>query len=229
MPQSEQLMIPTSGGNIPFHRYAPAAPGPLLVIIPSIYGVTSDVVFFAKCFAADGALVYAIDPFWRTAPGPLHIPNDTEPALCRKRETTLVNATSDLVATIDAGRSDPSCNGTAIALGICFGGQPVLRAAKERHLHGVAVWHGAGLLSVLDEHSLRDTRISFDFGEADPLIPLSEVNAIATVLPKHVANIRTHPNAGHGFSHVGTAKCDELAANRAQRGVTELIKVLTER
>ena len=227
MQKQEQLVLRTSHGEIPVHRFAPATPGPLLAIIPSIYGVTPDVVHFARRFAADGALVYAIDPFWRSEPGPLHIPDDTQKALRRKQITTLADVTYDLVVALDTGLQDSECNGYALALGICFGGKPAVHAATHRHLHGIAVWHGAGLLSVLNNDSLRDTQISFDFGESDPLIPMSEVDAIAKCLPQHSTHIRTHPNAGHGFSHIGTVKYDDAAATRAQRGVSDLIRTFS--
>ena len=56
---------------MPILRVGPADTGPLLVIVPSIFGIGTDVVDYALAFASEGALVYVLDPFWRKAPSKL--------------------------------------------------------------------------------------------------------------------------------------------------------------
>ena len=63
-----------------------------------------------------------------------------------------------------------------------------------------------------------------DFGAADPLIPLSEVAQIQSAFSNHYfVEIRIHPDSGHGFSHLGTPRCNPKAAESAARGVETLI------
>jgi len=222
----DHILIANDDGQIPTLRCRPHEPGPLLAIIPSIFGVTPDVVHFAKTFAENGALVYAIDPFWRCAPGPLRIPADFEDAMQRMHQTDVTAVTTDVLAALDEGLTDARCNGKTIALGICFGGKIAANAAKHRSVQGLAAWHGAGLLPALDIATLDNTHISFDFGANDPLIPIAEVDAIRTALPKHNGSIRIHPGAGHGFTHRDTLKCHKAAMTAAMRGVSEIISAL---
>ena len=214
--------------KLPILRVPPTDEGPLLVIIPSIFGISPDVVEFSERFAQEGALVYVLDSFWRSHPGPLQIPEQTQLALQRRREVNPENVFSDLIAAIEHGKSEALCNGSVILLGICFGGKFALSAPITSEIQAVAAWHGGGLLSVLQSEgilsALQNVDIELDFGEADPMIPLTEVQKIRGNL-QNIANvnIRTHPNSGHGFSHIGTAKGNEKAAKIAVKNMINLV------
>ena len=51
--------------RIPILRVESKKTGPLVVIVPSIFGIGSDVVEYAKVFSKAGGLVYVMDSFWR--------------------------------------------------------------------------------------------------------------------------------------------------------------------
>ena len=51
---------------MPILRVEPTDPGPLLVIVPSIFGIGTDVVEYMLAFASEGALVYVLIPFGET-------------------------------------------------------------------------------------------------------------------------------------------------------------------
>ena len=79
IPVTTNYEIPsTKQEMIPILRLEPITMGPLVVIVPSIFGIGSDVVEYAKTFSKAGALVYVMDSFWREAPGPLPIPVKVE-------------------------------------------------------------------------------------------------------------------------------------------------------
>ena len=61
------------------------------MIVPSIFGIGTDVVDYAVAFANEGAL-YALIPFWRNAPGPLPIPSGAPQAMKRMREVDIVKS-----------------------------------------------------------------------------------------------------------------------------------------
>ena len=64
-----------------------------------------------------------------------------------------------------------------------------------------------------------------DFGGEDPLIPLSDIQEIQSVLSAHKKlHIRIHEHAEHGFTHGGTIKHNAEAARHAKDGVSRLIK-----
>ena len=118
----ETIHIKVNDGAVPTHRFSPNKPGPLLVIVPSIFGVSPDVCEYAHAFAQQGALVYAIDSFWRSSPGPLPIPDGAPEALKRMHALNPQDALDDVLAVIDAGLKDEQCSGQLIVLGICFVG-----------------------------------------------------------------------------------------------------------
>ena len=211
--------------NIPVLRLEPKSMGPLVVIVPSIFGIGPDVIEYAETFSESGALVYAMDSFWREHPGPLSIPSGAPLAMKRMHQVNPDHVLEDLLCAIEHGRHESLCNGSVILLGICFGGQFVVKATAQTKIQGMATWHGGDLLSVLHQTDLEKVLVQMDFGDIDPLIPLSDVEQIRSAL-QNVQNIqiRTHANSTHGFTHKGTMKYNELGAQQAVKGVLSLIK-----
>ena len=211
--------------SIPIFRALPKEPGPLLVIVPSIFGIGPDVIQYAESFAQAGALVYVLDSFWRVDSGPLPIPQGSRRAMQRMHMVDPRNVLSDVLSAIEYGKSDDLCTGSVLVLGICFGGAFAVQAASRMKIDGLATWHGGNLLSVLDPNALGNTHIQMDFGKVDPLIPITDVRTIQSAL-QHLknVNIRVHEASGHGFTHTGTVKYNSLAAEAAQQGVLGLIE-----
>ena len=205
-------------------RVPPARKGPLLVIVPSIFGIGPDVTGYAQDFAKAGALVYVLDSFWREDPGPLPIPSESRRAVRRMQAVDPDNVLADILTAVDHGRTDQSCNGSVILLGICFGGRFAWRAASKTPVQALAAWHGGGMLADIKQNTPEAAHLELDFGEADPLIPLSVVDQIRGILHgRENTHIRTHPNSGHGFTHTGTVKYNAQAAKHAKDAVLRLI------
>ena len=57
------VSLPHGGATLPLTVGRPAQPGPLLAIVPSIFGVGPDVVKWVERFAKGGALVAVFHPF----------------------------------------------------------------------------------------------------------------------------------------------------------------------
>ena len=210
--------------KIPVLRMEPLSKGPLVVVVPSIFGIGSDVVEYAKLFSEAGALVYVMDSFWREDSGPLPIPQGASRAMKRMHQVDPENVVGDLICAVTHGKRESLCNGSVILLGICFGGRFVVKATAVTNIQGLATWHGGDLLSVLHSADLENVHIEMDFGETDPLIPSSDVKKIRDSL-QGVENIhiRTHPNSGHGFTHRDTMKYNDKATQQATKGVLDLI------
>ena len=207
--------------------FSPERPGPLVVIVPSIFGVTDDVHHYAKLFLAEGALVYALDPFWRDGHGPLRIPQDGAAAMARMGQISDDTVLKDLLAMCARGLADEQCNGKLIVLGVCFGGRFAMKASQHIAPDGIAVWHGAGLLPEVVPERLAATELAFDFGAEDPLIPLGEVDALRSSTDHLNATVRVHAHCGHGFTHWGTEKCVPAAAEVAAEAVVHMVRRLT--
>ena len=169
--------------------------------------------------------MYALDSFWRVDSGPLSIPQDSSRAMKRMHMVNPKDVLFDVISTIEHGKSDELCNGSVLVLGICFGGAFAVQAVSKMQLDGLATWHGGNLLSVLDSDTLEDTHIQMDFGKVDPLIPMVDVRAIQSTL-QHLKNvhIRVHEASGHGFTHTGTVKYNENAAQQSQTSVVRIIQ-----
>ena len=220
-----KLQLKLDDGVIPLCIAAPISPGPLLVIVPSIFGLSPDVLAFATRFQAAGALVMAFNPFWRQSAEPIDIETSVSIAIQRKNQHTESSTLSDLDAVLKWGKKHSMCDGRALALGICFGGRFAFQAASFGWVDAAAAWHGGGLGKLLNLAESISVPLSMDFGAADPLIPLSEVDQIQSAFSSHSSvDLRIHADSGHGFSHLGTSRCNPKAAERAAQGVEALIE-----
>lgn len=223
------MIIARDGGHIPIYRAEPPTPGPALVIVPSIFGVAPDVVTHANHFASIGALVLAIDPFWRTVPGALRFGPDTDAALARMRSHDSEKGHADLLDVIRAAKQDPAGNGKVICLGICFGGRFAFVAAADGQVDASAAWHGGRLGSLLHRAEDISVPLELDFGDRDPSIPSQEVARIRDAFASHPdVHIREHVGAGHGFSHIGLRPWHEVACDAGIAAVDRLIRSFAE-
>ena len=116
----------------------------------------------------------------------------------RMREVDSNQVSTDLISAIESGRGERLCNGDVLLLGICFGGQFVVQATQKGGVQGLVTWHGGSLLSVLEPSMLDEVHIEMDFGEADPLIPLSDVEKIQALFCNHL-NIQIEPMRSLGM------------------------------
>ena len=121
-----------------------------MVIIPSIFGISPDVVKFSEQFAQEGGThIYVLDSFleitsWSSSDSRADATSTQETTRSGSRECLF-----DLIAAIEHGKSEARCNGSVILLGICFGGKFALSAPIQSEIQAVAAWHGGGLLPVL--------------------------------------------------------------------------------
>ena len=171
-------------GVIPLSIASPISPGPLLVIVPSIFGLGPDVLAFANRFRDAGALVVVFNPFWRHSADPIDIETGASIAIQHKNQHTESSTLGDLHAVLKWGKEHSMCNGRALALGSVLGADLLF---KQHPLGGLMLplrgMAGLGkLLSLADSISVP---LSLDFGAADPLIPLSEVAQIQLAFSSH--------------------------------------------
>ena len=90
---------------------------PGLIIFPSIFGVTDELVEHAEQIAATGAVVVALDPFARSDdPGGLG-EGDRERAFKRMGGIDFARVTRDFRELLAALKQDPACNGRVVGLG----------------------------------------------------------------------------------------------------------------
>ena len=124
-------------------------------------------------------------------------------------------------------KSRPECSGKAGVLGICFGGRYAHLAATRLGANAAAAFHGTMIGRHLDQVNKVNVPVSYHFGDADPVVPMDEVNAIQKAFAeKKNADIRVYQGAGHNFSmphkdgyHPQAAKESREAALRCFRSM----------
>jgi len=225
------LFRASDGADVTIYRADPAgtAPCPGLVVFPSIFGITTDLVDHLDEIAAKGVIAVAFDPFSRgTDPGPLG-DGDHERAVARMSGVDFGRLNRDFRELLHDLKSDPACNGKVAALGICLGAPFVFTAAADGELDAAASWHGSRLGGLIDRASEIRCPMAIEFGDAAPVAPIEEVTAIRDAFADadHVT-VRIYPGAGHGFSHTGWSEHDPAAMAVARPALEQLLAGLAD-
>lgn len=223
----ETLVLSTVDGEMPLvHVRAARERGPALVVVPSIFGADEDLVEHAQHFAALGAHVFIVDPWWRTAPGPRSVEGEgAQEAFARMKAADRPAIQSDLRAVLLEVAQRPDVEGRVVVLGICFGGGFAVQAALDGGAQGVAAWHGGGIGRLVALLPNLPCPANLHFGGADGSIPVSEVDAIAGALRGLNADVVLHDGLRHGFTHSRRPEFDAEATAAARAGVARLLEV----
>ena len=219
--------IAVEDGAIPLTVCAPDGDErlPTLLVIPSIFGVHDDLIANMAELAEGGALVVAMDPFWRVMPGPVPY-EDMPTAFARVGDYDRTTGQEDVEAAIAHCRAHPRNSGKVAALGICFGGPWCFVMAAAGELDGIVCWHG----SRLENYSALAPKITcpakLHFGAEDPISPPETIAALRGAFAgRPDVDIVVHPGATHGYSHEGDAYQDS-AAKAGMSAARELLAAL---
>ena len=205
--------IPVEAGELPLTVARAEGRGAAIVIVPSVFGVARDLEQQMDELASDAGLVIAMDPFFREGGGPMPY-DDLAPAMARLASFDLRRCYRDLCAAIEWARAQDGVS-RVIALGICFGGGYVLRAAADGLIDGFVTWHGSRMESLV--HRAADVKcpVRMHFGSADPIVPPPALDAIRSAFAGHRdVQMIVHEGVNHGFSH-RTGRAYDASAERA--------------
>jgi carboxymethylenebutenolidase len=207
-------LLPVEKGTLPLSIAQGDAAGAAVVIMPSAFGVGSDLLAQMDDIAEYASLVVAIDPFFREDPGP--VPYDDFPRVkARMQALDRERAHADFRATIDWARANTRSE-SVVGLGICFGGPYMLIAAADGALNGVVTWHGTRMNEFVERAADMRCAMRLHFGRIDPVVPPPAVEAVAKAFAHHHdARIVVHEGATHGFSHRSAAQAYNEPAERA--------------
>lgn len=189
------------------------APG--ILLITAIFGIDEEMKELSDAWARDGFLVSVPDIFWRVMPGPTA---DMEKAFERYNAFDQDQGMRDIEDLIGDLRARPQCNGKIGVLGFCFGGLYAHLSAARLGVNAAGSFHGTKIGEQLADAAKVSCPVSFHFGDQDPVVPMSEVEAIQEAYAGHPnAEIVVHRDATHNFSmpHKEGYHPEAAAASRA--------------
>jgi carboxymethylenebutenolidase len=206
---SEFTVKARDGGTFSAYLARPAiSPAPGLVLIQYICGVNQVMRRLADQFAAMGWIVMVPDIYWRQEPGVQLIANPAQPSADEMARAMALNggldeelAIADLVATADALRVHPDCDGRIGALGYCLGGRLVLPLAARTPLECGVSYYGVNLDRYLDEALRVTAPMLFHMAGEDALVPEPVRRRIMERLGAcETMTVRLHPDVNHAFA-----------------------------
>lgn len=190
---------------------------PGILLITAIFGVDQEMRELSDAWASDGFIVSVPDIFWRQIPGPTA---DMTVAFDRYGKFDPVQGMKDIEDLVRDLKSRPQCNGKVAILGFCFGGRYALLGASRLGINAAASYHGAGMGQHVDEVDKITCPVSFHFGDADPVVPMDEVNAIQKAFAgRATADIGVYKGAGHNFAMPRKQGYDPAAAQESRERV----------
>jgi carboxymethylenebutenolidase len=222
--QSEWVTIPAA---MPAWWARPAGASPPragVLVLPEVFGVNAWVRSVADRLAEQGYAALAISTFWRTAPQ-LDAGYD-EAGLAAGREHRDQVSADQLLDDVSAAAAwlQKAHAGDGLAerplgcVGFCFGGHLAMLAATLPQVAATCDFYGARVASfrpgggppTLDVLPEIPGRLFCFRGDADPLIPVEEIKALAAALtaanggvdccsPQGRHRLLLAPGAGHGY------------------------------
>lgn len=179
-------------------------PGPLIVMLHEIYGVTDWVRETADMFAERGYLVAAPDMFWRLEPNFEADHRDSAQRDQGLRYRGMIDrdkAVDDIAATIATFRSRPDCNGKVGVTGFCMGGTLTYLAAARLEIDAAVAYYGTQIHEHLDEGGNIACPTLLHFGDLDDHVPVELADQIRAALAGNPNLSFERYDAGHAFSN----------------------------
>jgi carboxymethylenebutenolidase len=206
---------------------------PVAVVLGELFGLTDVQRDAAERVAAMGYVAIAPDMLHRRAPGgPLPEDDDgRRRGLALIDELTRLELVSDVRDALDAARDQPGVDREArpIAVGMSFGGHIAVLATALLGLRACVAMYAGWLADTTIAASRPEPTGSLPMsgrllvlaGEADPLVPGSDIAALRDWQPD--AEIVTYPGIGHRFCSVGRPGYDPQAAADAWTRVEQFL------
>ena len=205
----------------------PAKPGPGIVMLHEILGITPWIEEVADQFAARGYCVIAPDMFWRLEPNfvaDYRIPEQRGKGLRFRGEINQDRAVEDIAAVIDTLKALPECNGRIAVVGYCMGGTLTYLSAARLNPDAAVVYYGTEVHRFLDEGPDISCPTIFHAGDHDHHVPLELLNEIRDAL-EHLPGITFHVyDADHAFAN--THRPELFSAGPTEQAHTRSFELL---
>ncbi len=203
----QRTKIAASDGSGEFGTYLaplPKEPGPGIVMLHEILGITGWIEEVSNLFAARGYCVIAPDMFWRLEPdfvADFRVPEQRDKGFRFRGEINHAKAVEDIAAAIENLKARPECNGKIAVAGYCMGGTLTYLAATRLNLDAAIVYYGTEVHRFLDEGQNISCPTIFHAGNNDHHVPLELLGTIRDAL-EDLPGVTFHTyDAGHAFAN----------------------------
>ena len=218
------VTVESTGGEMGLYEAKPAgAARGAVIVIQEAFGITEHIEDVCRRFAAEGYVAVAPHLFHRSG-GPVIAYEDMQSVIPH----VMALNPEDLIADLDAALKHLEGAGFGPAqigvVGFCMGGSVVVLVAV-RHALGAAVsFYGGGVAQsrfgmppLLDLAPALKTPWLGQFGDADPTIPVEEVEWLRTAAEraKVPTQVVRYPEATHGFHCDARDSYHEASAKQA--------------
>ncbi len=221
---AQQVRIPRQPNDIGGLLAVPPVDGrfPAVVVIPTIRGLDEFMQEVVEQLAGEGFVALAVNIF--DHPG---VPEDIFKRPGAQPDDEILG---DLEAALAMLEKDPRVQPNAIcAWGYCIGGRfSLLWPTYQPKLAAAAAFHGFPTNDTSNPNTPTEPAgrvaelqvpVIANFGEADKLVPMSEVERYRAELTKHGkdAEVHTYPGRDHGWTGRKNPSYDEKDADLAWR------------
>lgn len=201
---------------------------PAIVVIPTIRGLDDFMTYVTERLASEGFVALAVNIFEH--PG---VPEDPFKRPGAQPDDEILG---DLDAAYEFLRKQPSVGSHAIcAWGYCIGGRFALHwPTFKSDLAGAASFHGFPTNDTSNPNTPTEPAgrvaqlqvpVIVNHGEADKLVPISEVERYRSELEKHGKDfeVHTYPGADHGWTNPKAPAHIESAAEDCWRNSVQFL------
>jgi carboxymethylenebutenolidase len=180
---------------------------PAVVLAAAVHGVDADIVAIADEFAAHGFIAAAPDLFWRTVPGPLSHDDGRAQQRSQPRLEKIKQGEADMADTLARIGELPEFNGSAVAMGFCYGGPYAVLGPKRLGYAAGISCHGTQMLDYLHELEGVCEPVCILWGDRDHRAR-DEVLSAYRALASRKNNVEVHifPGVQHGYMMQGSPK-----------------------
>jgi carboxymethylenebutenolidase len=217
----------SEGGDFDCYLNIPEVDGqvPAVVLASAVHGVDADIVAHADEFAAHGFIAAAPDLFWRTLPGPLSHDDGRAQQRSQPRLEKIEQGEADMADALARLGELAEFNGSAVAIGFCYGGPYAVLGPKRLGYAAGISCHGTQMLDYL--HELEDIcePVCVLWGDRDHRAPQEVLSAYrALALRKSNVEVHIFPGVQHGYMMQGMPKAFDPQAR--EFSMTRAVAVL---
>jgi carboxymethylenebutenolidase len=217
------------GGSFSAYVARPSsASAPGLLVIQEIFGVNQVMRDLCDGFAAQGYLAMCPDLFWRQEPG-IRITDKTKAEWARAFELYKgfdeTKGVSDLIASLEALRKLPGCNGRVGTIGFCLGGKLAYLMATRSDADCNVSYYGVGIEAALGEASAITRPYLAHVAAKDGFVPPAAQAQITEALARIAsATVHVYADVDHAFARLGGEHYDAGAATLANQRSAAFLK-----